>query len=109
MKLVWDSKSRTERGSGQYDRVRSDQHYHSPRWTKLSKRFRQAHPLCAMCQKEGRVAAAECVDHIIPWPICKDFYDESNLQSLCRRCNMLKGERDRASIQQYKREHQDRG
>lgn len=41
-----------------------------------------AHPLCCMCEAEGRVTAAAVPDHVVPlWQGGAD--DESNLQSLC--------------------------
>ncbi len=105
MKLAWDSKYRREH-NGQYERPASDPLYHTPEWTKLSRRWRQAHPLCEECKRQGRITPAQCVDHIVPFPICKDFYDESNLQSLCARCNMEKGNRDRKRIQEWKQNNQ---
>lgn len=106
MKLPWDSKTRIE-GESAYRRERSDPLYHSTRWTNLSRRWRIAHPLCEECRKKGIIRAADCVDHIVPFPVCKNFFDESNLQSLCRDCNMLKGQRDKPLIQQWRREHPD--
>jgi len=41
------------------------------------------HPYCVECRKEGRVVAADVVDHTIPlWKGGAD--DESNFQSLCQ-------------------------
>ena len=40
--------------------------YHTHRWTRLSRAFRRQHPLCAECQRKGRIAEAEVTDHIIP-------------------------------------------
>jgi len=54
------------------------------RWHKASKLYRIDHPLCAMCQADGRVTPAQCVDHIIPHK--GDgvlFWDQTNWQSLC--------------------------
>lgn len=46
------------------------------------------HPLCVFCLQSEDITAAEVVDHI------KDhkgdellFWDETNLQSLCKRCH----------------------
>lgn len=45
-------------------------------------RWLQVHPLCCMCEAEGRVTAATVPDHIVPlWKGGAD--DETNLQSLC--------------------------
>ena len=46
-------------------------------------RYLEQHPLCVECEKEGRVTAADVVDHRIPlWKGGAD--DESNFQSLCQ-------------------------
>ena len=105
MKLAWDSAHRVDKHDGGYHRVSSDPLYHTPRWTKLSKRFRTLHPLCAECGRKGIIREGQCVDHIIPWPVCSDFFDESNLQTLCNQCNMEKGIKDRPLITKWKLEH----
>lgn len=102
MQLAWDSERRKE-STGRYERERSADPYHSWRWTKLAKRFKAEHPLCAQCLREGRYTAAAVVDHIEPYPICKDFYDERNLQSLCEYHNIEKGNHDKKLIIQWKR------
>ena len=104
MNLPWDSKSKSvERPEGAYVRPASDPRYHTTRWTKLSRRWRIAHPLCERCRQRGIIREATCVDHIEPIPIHEDFFDESNLQSLCNECNMLKGYEDRKKIQEWRR------
>lgn len=103
--LAWDSKERKKLEVGGYHRERSDDLYHTFRWTRLSRAFRQSHPLCAECARNGRLKAAEVVDHITPFPVCRDFFDESNLQSLCSNCNIAKGNRDKAVIAEWRRTH----
>ena len=105
MRLAWDSNSHASKRAGEYQRERSADPYHSYRWTRLSRAFRAEHPLCALCQKEGRITAADVVDHIVPWPVCEDFYDRNNLQSLCEKCNHDKGQRDKKIIAQWRTEH----
>ena len=64
------------------------------RWEQASKRYRQEHPLCAECERQGRVAAAECVDHIAPHRGDKSlFWLESNWQPLCDACHRSKTRR----------------
>lgn len=104
MRLPWDPKSRTEKPKG-YVRPKSDYLYQTWRWKKIAKAWKEAHPLCAECGRKGIIKAAEVADHIIPWPICGDFFDTSNLQSLCEDCNREKGYRDRPLIQKWKKEH----
>lgn len=46
-------------------------------------RWLHAHPLCAHCDREGRVTAGQVVDHITPlWAGGRDDY-EANGQTLC--------------------------
>ena len=103
--LAWDSKEHKKLEVGGYHRERSDDLYHTFRWTRLSRAFRQSHPLCAECARNGRLKAAEVVDHIVPFPVCRDFFDESNLQSLCADCNIAKGNRDKVVIAEWRRTH----
>lgn len=103
MRLAWDAEHKAERHDGSYQRERSADPYHSYRWTRLSRAFRSEHPLCAMCQKEGRITPAAVVDHIIPYPVCDDFFDRNNLQSLCEKCNHDKGQRDKKVIAEWRK------
>ncbi len=60
-------------------------------WRRERKAFLVEHPLCAMCLREGRIEAAEMVDHIIPHrgdPVL--FRDKKNWQSLSNRCHRIK-------------------
>ena len=46
-------------------------------------RWLALHPLCCMCEAEGKTRAGDVVDHIEPlWKGGKD--DESNFQTLCQ-------------------------
>ena len=103
MRLAWDvpRKESDER----YSRKRSDDLYHTARWTRLARMWKMDHPLCVECQKRGVVRAAEVVDHITPWPVCEDFFDMNNLQSLCSQCNVAKGNRDKKLIAQWKKKN----
>jgi hypothetical protein len=87
----------------QYEAMRptSRQRGYTPRWSRLSQRFRERFPLCGQkadgtvdkenswCAAAGRVELAQCVQHIVPHRGESDplFYDESNLMSSCHRCN----------------------
>lgn len=68
------------------------------RWDKARLSFLRMHPLCVMCQQQGRTAAATIVDHIIPHKLKealksgnreaiakaqKLFWDSANWQGLC--------------------------
>lgn len=62
------------------------------RWQKARKGWLDKHPLCAECEKAGRVTAATDVDHIIPHRgDMKLFWDSAkNWQSLCSACHKAK-------------------
>lgn len=64
------------------------------RWQRYSKQYRLNNPLCVMCEKEGRLTLADCVDHITPVNGPNDplFYEVSNHQSLCNKCHNVKSE-----------------
>lgn len=76
------------------DRPASDPKYHTRRWTKESAAFKASHPLCEECSRHGRITPAEVTDHIIPVGY-HDFWDQANWQALCRKCNIIKGNRDK--------------
>lgn len=104
--LAWDSQTTRERNAGRYIRERSGAPYNTSRWHKLAKAFIEDHPLCEECKRKGILKAAECVDHIDPWPICEEyFFDTRNLQALCNRCNIAKGQRDKKRIQEWRKQH----
>lgn len=84
--------------AGKYTRVRSDDRYHTSRWTRESRAFRAEHPLCKICLSKGLYVPSEVVDHIIPAAICPDFWDRNNWQALCAKCNIIKGNRDKNKI-----------
>ena len=56
------------------------------RWRVARKHYLRRYPLCLECQREGKLAPATVVDHIIPHRGDVDlFWDESNWQPLCAR------------------------
>lgn len=58
-------------------------------WMRLRSRLLSARPLCVACERQGRVAAAAELDHVVPlWAGGTD--DERNLQGLCRACHAEK-------------------
>lgn len=86
-----------------YARIPSREEYHTGRWTRESRAFRESNPLCAECYDKGIITPTEVVDHIIPAAICDDFWDVSNWQPLCRQCNAEKGNRDKRLINEYRK------
>lgn len=94
---------KTQSGNKMENRPRSRKEYHTHRWTKASKRFRQQNPLCVRCHNEGRISPAEVTDHIIPPDIYGNFWDPDNWQPLCKKCNIIKGNEDKKLINEHKR------
>lgn len=55
------------------------------RWQQARERFLMRSPLCAACEREGRVTAATEVDHVTPHRGDQAlFWDETNWQPLCK-------------------------
>jgi 5-methylcytosine-specific restriction protein A len=81
-------------GKGKEQRATAAQRGYGARWQKTSRAYLQAHPLCVGYPKgvhEKRAVAAECTDHIKAHKgDMKLFWDPSNWQPLCIRCNSLK-------------------
>lgn len=51
-------------------------------------RFLLTHPLCAECERSGRLTAATVVDHIVPHKRDQAlFWDRDNWQPLCKLCH----------------------
>lgn len=93
-----DNRSRKRRynESRRADPSRSDAFYWSPAWRRLRAVFLAEHPLCADCQKRGRVVAAQVVDHKVPIRQGGAPLDPENLQALCATChNSHKQSQDR--------------
>lgn len=70
--------------------------YYSSRWRKLRLSHLLDHPLCELCQKEGKIVPAIDVHHIISFmstndPLKRLFlaYNPDNLMSLCKKCHQL--------------------
>lgn len=55
------------------------------RWEKARRQFLLDHPLCCMCEAEGRLRPATVVDHIVPHKGDEElFWNPSNWQALCK-------------------------
>jgi 5-methylcytosine-specific restriction protein A len=61
--------------------------YGSARWK--AKRLAQlrAEPLCAYCQREGRIRPANIADHVIPHKGDEGLFWHGKLASLCKQCH----------------------
>ncbi len=72
-------------------RETASQRGYDHRWHKASKRYLKEHPLCAECERQGKIKAAALVDHIKPHKGDRDLFgDERNWQPLCTPCHNIK-------------------
>lgn len=73
-------------GRSTTDRRKTAERGYGGRWQRARLAHLMRHPLCVMCQAEGRVEAATVVDHIKPHRGDQAlFWDRDNWQSLCKR------------------------
>lgn len=71
--------------------------YWTQRWRKKAKAQLRASPLCAMCEGDGRVAAATIADHVIPHRGDEALFWNGDLQSLCKSCHDSAKQREERS------------
>jgi 5-methylcytosine-specific restriction protein A len=65
--------------------------WRNPKRTGAADRFIAANPLCAECERQGKVRAATDVDHIVPHKGDETlFWNEDNWQPLCGLCHKVK-------------------
>jgi 5-methylcytosine-specific restriction protein A len=61
------------------------------RWQKVRLAYLNRHPLCAECERAGKIVPANVVDHIIPHKGNQSlFWNVSNWQPLCKQCHDIK-------------------
>lgn len=71
-------------GSWRTEGMTSTQRGYGYKWQQARLAFLREHPLCVMCEAEGRVEVATVVDHKIPHRgDQKLFWRRSNWQPLC--------------------------
>jgi 5-methylcytosine-specific restriction enzyme A len=101
-KRPWDGIRRKQPGQPMENRSRNE-FYHTSRWKRESRVFRQEHPLCSGCRKKGLIVPSEVTDHIVPLELCADPWDHENWDGLCRKCNNTKAAADKKLIQQHRK------
>jgi 5-methylcytosine-specific restriction protein A len=82
----------------QYDQFRGSSHArgYDRGWARVRNQHIKAHPLCCMCEREGRIVEATVVDHIVPIAVDPSRrLDPTNLQSLDDQCHAIKTQADR--------------
>ena len=66
------------------ERPNCSQRGYTHKWHLYRNHYLTQHPLCRICQAEGRVTAANVVDHIIPHKgDMRLFWEPTNHQPLC--------------------------
>jgi len=90
-------KERKDRASKQYNKARPVIHefYKTKAWRKTSVAYRQEHPLCEECLRQGIITPAEMVHHVVEITDGGDPLDWDNLESLCLACHNRIHARDR--------------
>lgn len=69
-----------------YARENAAERGYDGKWRKARGLFLQRNPLCVACLKEGKIAPAVIVDHIIPHRGDQAlFWDQGNWQPLCKK------------------------
>lgn len=69
----------------------SSERGYGSRWQKYRKAYLARHPLCVMCRDEGRVGAAEVVDHVQDHKgNAALFWNPDNHRALCKRHHDLR-------------------
>jgi 5-methylcytosine-specific restriction protein A len=79
------------------DQQRGSRHErgYDSKWVKARAGYLAHHPLCAECERNGMVAAATVVDHIVPHKLDMTlFWDVTNWQPLCKACHDAKTARE---------------
>lgn len=57
---------------------------YTTRWDRARRVYLAAHPLCRMCEQDGRTTPATVVDHVVPHRgDARLFWDSANWQPLC--------------------------
>lgn len=70
------------------ERPSANKRGYNTRWQKARAVYLSHHPLCAECEKHGRLTPATVVDHIVPHKgDSKLFWDKDNWQPLCKQCH----------------------
>jgi len=72
------------------DPNREDSFYSSARWRRLRAAKLAKNPLCETCELDGRIVAANTVDHRTPIKHGGDPWSWDNLQSQCGPCHSRK-------------------
>jgi 5-methylcytosine-specific restriction protein A len=80
-------------------REKSNAKYNTKQWEVLRRIQLSKYPLCIGCQAEGRITAANVVDHLFPWTqISEQAFYINRFQSLCTTHHSVKTKLERNGI-----------
>ena len=73
----------------QYDKQRgsSAERGYDAKWKKYREWYLRNHPLCRICEVEGKTIIATVIDHIVSIRRKGSFWDPNNHQALCKPCH----------------------
>lgn len=94
-RAIFEEQSKRKRERYDKDRGSPSSRGYNSKWRKARTTYLRHHPLCAECERHGRVVPATVVDHVIPHKGDQRlFWDMSNWQSLCKSCHDAKTARE---------------
>ena len=83
-----------KKSSKSYSKPEHAKLYYSRRWRGLRNLFIRRNRLCINCKDNNLIVEGELVDHIKPISEGGDFYEWSNLQTLCNPCHRKKSAKE---------------
>jgi len=86
-----DQKNKEREKEFEQRRLSASERGYDSRWQKARLAYLKKHPLCAECERQGKLTPATVVDHIQAHKGDKKlFWDRTNWQPLCKRCHDIK-------------------
>ena len=68
-------------------------------WQKLSRRYRDQHPLCEMCESDGKITPADHVHHVVKIKDDRTMRMRvDNLMSVCAQCHSVIHKEERQHV-----------
>lgn len=84
------------------DRKDFNSFYKSAAWKSVRWRQLSTAPLCQACMVDGKVTAANAVDHVFPWQKIGTFaFAKNKFQSLCMPCHSVKTGLEKKGVFRY--------
>ena len=91
-----------QHGGAMTEQMRANSRLYSQRvWAQIRAGQLSKQPLCAACLLEGRVVAAEHVDHVFPHQREESKFRRNLFQSLCAACHTMKTNDERKGIYKH--------